>query len=186
MGVPITLNSPVGSNFIKDWPALNATNCDIIDDAAGPCLVGQPLTPYTPVLKGTTTDPVLGTNGILHGFFYRAWDQIYCWGEFRFGTAGINIGSGVYTVSIPAAADGSLIGSTSFPGGGSVVGNGIVWDASTDSGKRPLVAQLRDNFTLQFMHPTGDSGSELINSGSPVTWTFSDGVSWSVAYKRAS
>lgn len=183
--MPLSLFSPVGANFIKDWPAENTTNCNTIDTAAGPCLLAQPLTTYAPVLKSTTTDPILGVGGIIRGFYYRVWDQIYSWGEFRFGSSGINIGSGPYIISLPVPADISLVGATSFPGGASTVGNGLLWDNSTDAGKRPLVCQLRDDSNIQFHHPTGDAGSELVNSGSPVTWTNSDGISWAIAYRRA-
>ena len=181
----IDLFSPVGANFIKDWVAQNINNCEIIDADAGPCLVGQALTAYTPQLSTNTgTNPVLGVGGFIRGYYYRIWDQVYSWGEFRFGSSGTSLGSGSYLVSTPLPADVSIVGFATTPGFGSLIGDGLLWDQSTDSGKRPLVVQLRTANLIEFARPVGDTGSELVNSGSPVTWTNQDGVSWAISYKR--
>lgn len=179
----LALLSTLGSNFIKDFPAANTANCDSIDTYAGPCTVGAALTGYTPQLHATSSDPILGTGGFTRGYYYRIWDAVYTWGEFRFGSAGTNIGSGNYFITLPLPADISVVGATSFPGGASLVGNGLLWDQSTDSGKRPLVAQLRSGTDLQFHFPVGET-SEVVASGSAVTWTNGDGVSWFASYKR--
>src|SRR5438045_1348862 len=106
----LDLFSPVGANFIKDWPAENTNNCEAIDAFAGACLLGQPLTSYTPQLSANAVDPVLGVGGFIRGYYYRIWDQIYSYGEFRFGSSGTNLGSGSYLVSVPLPADISIVG----------------------------------------------------------------------------
>lgn len=178
------LVSPVGANFIKDWPAQNIINTDAIDSYAGNSLVGAALTPYTPQLHANVTDPNLGTGGINQAFYYRIWDWVYAYGEFRFGSSGTNVGSGTYFISLPFPADTSIVGSGVIAGSGSIIGTGLIFDASTNSGKRPLVCQLRTSTDIEFMRPTGDTGSEFANSGSPVTWTNGDGISWMVNYRR--
>src|SRR3954462_14655862 len=99
----LALQTPTGPSFVKDWPAQNTVNCDLIDGYAGPCLTTNPLLDYVPVLTASVTDPTLGTGGILVGKYYKIFDQIYVWGEFRFGT-GATIGSGVYRISLPFRA----------------------------------------------------------------------------------
>lgn len=181
----LSLISPVGNNFIKDWPAQNIINTDAIDAYAGKALTGSPLNSYTPQLQANGTNPNLGTTGAINqGFYYQIWDWIYAWGEFRFGSAGTNVGAGTYFVSLPFAADVSIVGNNITAATGSIVGTGLIFDASTDGGKRPLVCQLRTTTDIEFMRPNGDTGSEFVNSGSPVTWTNGDGVSWCAQYRR--
>src|SRR4051812_7433600 len=99
--MPLTLISPVGSNFIKDFPDQNASNCDEIDVYAGPCLTSHALRSVSPVVSATVTPPTLGTGGFSNAYYYQIFDQIYMWGEWRFGTAGIAVGSGIYTLTLP-------------------------------------------------------------------------------------
>src|SRR5215208_3695550 len=103
----LSLETPLGNNFLKDWPTQNTENCDLIDDFAGPCLVSHALGSYTPVLTATTTNPSLGTGGALTGKYYKIFDQVWIWGEFRFGV-GAAIGSGTYQISIPFRAKTNL------------------------------------------------------------------------------
>ena len=180
----LSLVSPVGANFIKDWSGQNTINCDLIDAYAGQSVIGFGLTGYTPSLSATTTAPTLGTGGFIRGYYYRIWDQIYSWGEFRFGTTGMNVGNGNYGISLPLAADVGVVGASPNSGSGAAIGNGLLWDASANSGKRPLLVQLKDSVTIEFYHPVGDAGLNHVYSGSPVTWTNGDGISWFVQYKR--
>lgn len=183
----LPLISPVGSNFIKDFPAQNAVNLDAIDSYAGPSLITHPLTAYTPILhaRDAGPDPVLGTGGVIQGFYYRIFDLIYTWGEFRFGTAGTSFGTGVYTITIPFPADDGIVSANATSARGAVVGDGLLWDDSTDGGKRQLIAQLRTNTEVQFQVGNGVGGGfELVNSGGPITWAINDGMSWWLTYKR--
>ena len=62
----------------------------------------SPWTTYTPVLYGSTTNPVLG-NGSITGRYMNVGATIF--GEIRIiaGTTGFSRGSGSYSVSLPAA-----------------------------------------------------------------------------------
>jgi len=185
----LNLQTPVGNNFLKDWPGQNAVNCDLIDDYAGPCLTSHPIQTYTPALTASTANPVLGTSSTLVGMYYEIFDQIYTWGEFRFGTAA-SIGSGIYEISLPFRAK-SLVGqgpSSSFTSPPSV-GNAVVFDESIDSGRQPALTVLRNLDKLSFLVRMGTAGaSRAVSHNIPIVWTGApspaDGVMWSARYQR--
>lgn len=181
----LSLVNPVGANFIKDWPATQAVNAESIDAFAGPCMIGSPLNSYTPQLHANGSDPNLGVGGFTRGHYYRIWDQIYSWGEFRFGSSGTSVGSGTYIITLPFPADTTFVGAAPTPGGTSIVGNGLQWDNSADTAKRPLVVQLRSATEIEFLNPISEA-VELVASGAAITWTNGDGISWFVQYKRSS
>jgi hypothetical protein len=62
----------------------------------------DPWTTYTPILTGSTTNPVIG-NGSITGRYTNAGATIF--GEIRIiaGTSGFTRGLGVYKVSLPTA-----------------------------------------------------------------------------------
>lgn len=182
----LPLITPVGSNFIKDWPAQNTVNCNLIDDYAGPCMPGHALSTYTPILTAATTNPVLG-NGTIVGFYYRIFDQIYTWGEFRYGSTS-TVGSGTYEISLPFRAKtlvGIGAGLFSSP---PVVGNGVAYDESAAGARQPILAVLRSVDKLGFSVRMGTAGaSRRVNELIPFTWaagTPGDGISWAVRYQR--
>lgn len=182
----LNLEAPIGSNFIKDWPDQNAVNCNEIDAYAGPCLLSDGLQDYTPVLTATVTNPTLGTGGTLIGKYYRIFDQIYSWGEFRFGTGG-NVGNGTYRISLPFRArtlisDGSIF-DTPIP-----VGNGIAFQVANDSNRQPLIASLGTENHLVFTVRMGLGGSTRgVTHNNPFAWTGApapaDGIQWGIKYK---
>lgn len=180
----LNLTSTPGSSFIKDYPAQNAVNCNAIDSYMGPCLTTQPLQSYTAQLTGSSIDPTLGAGGYSIGYYYRFMDWVYAWGEFRFGTSGTAPGTGIFAVNLPLIADISLVSSNGTPARGSIVGDGFLWDDSSDAGKRPLSVQLFTPTSVCFLRTLGDTSSEFIYSGSPITWTINDGLTWSARYRR--
>lgn len=182
--MPLSLVTAVGSNFLKDFPSQNAVNCDAIDAFAGPCLTSDSLQSYTPILTAVTTNPTLGTAGFIRGFYYQIWDQIWTWGEFRFGTASINAGSGIYMVTLPFEAN-TLLGASVSLGAAPVVGNGLVWDNDAAGGRRPITSNLRTSTQLMFGVPM-DLGlaNREVQHNSPITWAINDGIIWSAKYQR--
>lgn len=178
----LSLVTPIGSNFIKDWPAQNTINCDRIDEYAGPCLTTHPLQSYTPILSALTTPPVLGTGGFIRGFYYKIFDQIYTWGEFRFGTAGINAGSSIYTITLPFAAK-SLIGASANIGAAPVIGNATVWDDSADATRQSSTVHLRSSTLMMFSTRMG-STSRVVTHNTPFVWAINDGMMWYARYQR--
>lgn len=180
----LSLISPVGGNFIKDFPGQNAINCDRIDAYAGPCLRTQPLVQFTPILKAVTTDPVLGTGGTNTGYYYKIFDQIYMWGDFRYGS-GFNAGSGIYIIELPFTISDFIGGDTSIIGKSQVVGNGSVWDNDLNAGKLPVTVQMRTFTQLQFgtRMNSGIGARHLTHSGY-ITWAQGDGLNWAARFKR--
>lgn len=124
----ILLTDPAGSNFIKDFPAVNAANLDKIDAYANASLVTHPLKQYTPLFTATTANPTIGTGGpaVLRAFYYEIFDQIYTWGEFRFGTTSPSSGTGTWIMSLPFTAK-SIIGPSTTSGAAPVIGVGSIW-----------------------------------------------------------
>lgn len=181
----LPLQAPVGSNFLKDFPQQNAVNCELIDAYAGPCLVSDAIQTYTPNLTASTTNPVQGTGGTLFGRYYKIFDQIWTWGEFRFGAAGFNVGLGTYRISLPFPAK-SLIAvgnpyATPIP-----VGMGETFQVASVSGRMPLIANLGspDYLIFSLKQAIGPLMTNAIPY-TPVTGSPGDGFFWSARYQRA-
>lgn len=180
----IVQTTPAPNAFMKDFPGTHGKNMDDLDAFANTCLTTHPLKSYTPVLGSPGTPPTLGGAGFIRGFYYQIFDQIYAWGEFRFAS-GFTTGNSGYTISLPVAAN-SLIGASTDIGSAPGIGNGLVMDASADSGRQQVIAKLRTDMTLMFgvRMNSGASAREVRFDG-PITWADGDGLSWSVRYKRA-
>lgn len=178
----LPLVTPVGANFIKDFPSQNTVNCDLIDNYAGPCLTSDLLGTYVPVLSAVTTPPTLG-GGTATGFYYRIFDQVYVWGSIRFGAA-MTAGSGVWTISLPFKAKTPTIAPSAVLASGPVVGNGLVWDNSATAGRQPVSAVLRTNQTLMFGLRMGSgAAAREVTHLAPIPWADQDGIKWSVRYQ---
>lgn len=177
------LISPQGSDFMKDWPGQNAINCDSIDSYAGPTLLAQPLQSYTPALTAATTDPSLGTGGIITGFYYCIFDQVYTWGELRFKT-GLSVGSGNYIVTLPFPANTFKTPSVNI-GAGPVIGSGQVWDNSVANSRFPVYVQLRTATQIMFGNHNNATTRGVSDSGT-IPWAIDDGIAWSARYQRSS
>lgn len=175
----VTLITPQGSNFIKDFPGQNAANLNSIDDYAGPCLITHPLQTFTPGLSASVTSPNLGVGGSSIAYYYKIFDQIYVWGEFRFGSSGISAGSGIYTVTLPFVMSNQT--------GTTIVGTGLVHDNDSNAGRVPVLVRANpfSNIQLDFLVRTnsGLANRELRDSGY-ITWAVNDGLSWHAKFKR--
>jgi len=180
----LSLISPVGSDFLKDFPGQNAINSDLIDAYAGPCLTSDALQSYTPALTASTTNPSLGTgSNLLLGSFYQIWDQIFVWAQFRFGT-GHSSGSGTYIMTLPFSVDSTMSPSTTN-GASPILGNGNVWDASTISGRSGVTVALRTANTVHFQIRYGSgSTTKNVDESGPIVWAAGDGVTFAARFKR--
>lgn len=184
----LSLVTPLGSNFIKDFPFQNTENCDAIDAYAGPCLTTHNLQAWTPQLQGTSNNPVLGTGGFNRGFYYKIFDQVYVWGEFRFGSSGMSVAlSGTWLMTLPFAVENLTgINGTIF-GSSPTVGTGIIWDDSTGGNRLPLTVHLRSSNTVVFgFRMTSGAGSREVSNVAPpvLTWAALDGITWCARFKR--
>jgi hypothetical protein len=180
----LSLITPADSDFIKDFPAQNAVNCDVIDSYAGASLTTSPLQTYVPQLTAFTTNPSLGVGGTIVGYYYEIFDQIYTWGSFRFGTSGISIGTGTYMVSLPFPAQ-TIVGVNTAMGSAPCVGVGLVHDEDTSSGRLPVTAHLRTTSQMAFAFKN-DSGFAFrdVRDAGPIVWAINDGMNWSARYTR--
>ncbi len=174
----VSVNS---SDFIKNFPLIHGVNMDRIDEWAGPSAVQS----YSPDFTASVTNPTLGTGGFVVGYYVENFDFIYTWGEFRFGTAGHNQGSGTYEISLPFPAV-----TIAPPDGGSGVGPQLgtsrVWDNSSGSTRTSHSVQLRTTTKIMFSVRFGSgAGGRALGSGNPFAWDVSDGMNWIAKYKRA-
>jgi hypothetical protein len=87
-------------------------------------------------------------------------------------------------MSLPFDVDSSIGGDTSM-GGGLLIGNGIVWDASTLATRQPVVVSLRTSSVVQFgIRMNSGLSNRNVDSGGPITWAIDDGVTFAARYKR--
>lgn len=180
----LPLITPVGSNFLKDFVSQNAINCDLIDDYSGPSLITHPLQSWTPQLTAVTTNPTLGTGGFNRGFFYEIFDQIYAWGEFRFGTAGTNAGSGIYSMSLPFTAK-TIVGIGASLGKEPILGTGYIFNAASSTARTPVTVHLRTANTVAFgVQMNSGSANREVTQIQPNAWTINDGLTWFARFQR--
>lgn len=184
----LDFETPIGANFLKDWPAQNEINCDAIDEYAGPCLTTSPLLDYVPVLTAATTNPSLGTGGSLVGKYYTVFDQVYTWGEFRFGS-GASVGSGIYRISLPFPAK-TLLGVNNPFDSPVPCGNGVVFSSAADANRQPVLTNLGSADFLVFTIRMGLAvASRGVSHNIPFAWSGApapggDGIQWSARYQR--
>ena len=84
-----------------DVNVVNA-NLDLIDSILGGHRA--PWTDYVPQFTAVTTNPTLGTGGGTAGSFIAIGKTVLWHATVTFGTAGVAIGSGVYSLSLPVPA----------------------------------------------------------------------------------
>jgi hypothetical protein len=183
----LDLTTSVGSDFIKNFPAQNEVNLDKIDAYARACLITHPLKSYQPIFKASTDSPVIGTGGpaVLRGYYYEIFDQIFTWGEFRFGTSSSNAGNGSWYMSMPFPIF-NVIGITSTFNNTPVIGTGSIWDNDTASTRQPVNLLAVDSNYVQFA-PRLNSGATFreVRDNFPITWAAQDGMCWNAHYQRA-
>lgn len=178
----LPLLSPASNTFLKNWPAYNEFNCDQIDDYAGPCLPSHGLQTYTPQLTASTTNPTLGTGSNIVGYYYKLFDDIWTWGQFRFGTSGASGGSGTYSITLPFTAT-NFLGFSPEP----IVGHGFFFDFSAPASSYAVLSVLSTASTLSFLVKADSGGSSrFVTNNSPAAVSTQDGISWFAKYQRLS
>ena len=178
----LPLISPASNTFLKNWPAYNGFNCDAIDEYAGKCLTTHGLQTYTPQLSAVTTPTAIGTGNIV-GYYYELFDQIFTWGEFRFGASGASAGTGAWMVTLPFPAT-NLLGFSTTIGAAPIVGNGYYWENSSGLARFPLTVHLRTSTLMMFGYYMGSTASRELGQNSPVPVDPLDGASWCARYQR--
>lgn len=176
----LPLITPVGSNFLKDWPSQNANNCDVFDAAAGACLTSHALGTYTPAWTASTTDPTMGTGGKQIGYYYLVFDMVYVYSEMRLGNVGFNKGVGNYYMSLPFKAK-SLISGSGVP----VIGSATAYSNGTPANRQPMETFYQSPTTVSFALRFGTAGATRgVSDITPFTFGALDGIIWSARYQR--
>lgn len=140
-------------------------------------------TAYTPELRGTTTDPVLGTGSTQDGWFYRNGLLVVGGAIIRFGTSGATFGSGNYQITLPAleVPEASFQTNSNALGLGSQPGWGFARDNSSLGTAPGLIAALDldgSDTVLTLQVATGGR----VTPTNPFTWAVSDAISINFMY----
>ncbi len=180
----LSLISPASNTFLKDWPAYNQANCQEIDTYAGPCLTTHGLQSYVPGFTAITTPTNLGSGGSIIGYYYKIFDQIWTWGQLRFGTTGSSSGAGAWVVSLPFAAS-NLLGFSTNIGEAPIVGTGYYYDDGSVTTRFPVSVHLRTSTQMMFGFRMGTAvASREVAQAIPVPVDPLDGLSWFARYQR--
>lgn len=139
---------------------------------------------YVPTLTATTTNPTLGTGGLIQeGWFFQLGKWIVGGWFIRFGTTGAAAGSGTYLVSLPVTANVSNPMRASVSSGlQNVIGVTQYRDDSVPSVF--LGACMLHSATHVHMRDSGIS-SAVVTHASPFAWTASDAITGTFAYIAA-
>lgn len=141
------------------------------------------VTAITPVLTATTTNPTLGTGSSAVAWWSRSQaNMIDFTFAFKFGTSGVNAGSGSYNVNLPVTAL-SVMGSA-FP---EAAGMGMIRDDSSGVIKGATMYVPGSNTAVIAMHAPDASGNAvfLANNG-PWIWATLDYIFGNIRYRAAS
>lgn len=183
----LPLQTPNGANFLKDWPAQNDVNCRLIDAYARASLTTHPLKSYTPIFRTLSGGaPTIGTGGpaVLRAFYYEIFDQVFSWGEFRFGTTAPSSGSGVWALSLPFPAL-NIIGIGANIGSMPIIGTGSIWCQATAGNRQPVAVHLSSTTEMQFsVRMNSGAAQREITNNAPIAWAPQDGLNWNAHYQR--
>lgn len=173
----LSLQSPVANDFMKDWPSQNANNSDEIDAYAGPFAIQS----YIPILDASTGGLALG-SGTITGNYYRIFDQIFTWGEFRFG-AGFSAGTGTFEITLPFDAN-TITPPNTGSGSGPIIGSGLTWDGAL-ANRQPVTTQLRTASKIMFsVKMESGAGGRALGLAIPFAWSSGSGINWTARYQR--
>jgi hypothetical protein len=161
---------------------LSATELGNLDGVTGSLLQDPGAwTSYTPTLTASTTSPTLGSGSIAEGQYIKIGKLVVGSYLIRFGTSGINTGSGTYRVSLPSTISEIITGNQYIYGGG------YIYDSNAGLGR--ILNHVYSNglsyATLGLLETTTNVFSNVTNS-SPWTWAASDEIQGNFMYLEAS
>jgi hypothetical protein len=134
-------------------------------------------TSFTPTLTASITNPTLGTASTSSGAYCQIGKIVHYRLLIKFGTSGVNVGSGFYFITVPVTMSSAVPGFTP-------VGNVFLDDASTS--KRVIGIAIRDSNTAFSMQVQSDSvGTQVVSDSTPWTWAANDAFIISGTYQAA-
>lgn len=134
---------------------------------------------YTPTLTATTTNPNLGADGEITGFWHRNGHRISGRVFFLFSGAGLSAGSGIFEISLPFDADLSIEIASGSVGVASQIGTGFLRDNSTSANSSAVFPRLFSANTFLMNRPTSNAA---VTEALPVPWAEGDRGSIQFAY----
>lgn len=135
---------------------------------------------YTPALTATTTNPNLGADGSISGWYHRSGLWIAGSVLIHFSGSGLSGGSGTYEISLPLDADTSIMTANTVSGGGDVLGGGFIRDNNATGNSAIVQAQLR-SASLVRLKLTG--GITSVTSSNPFpSWEADDRISFAFGF----
>lgn len=136
---------------------------------------GPPWPTYNPALTGSTTNPTLGSGSMVEGAYFREGRMVHVRGTVKFGSSGVNAGSGIYNVSLPIAAKSLTTGARHC---GSCWANDVSNSDFTDGSC--IIDVTNTNRLILILN------GDFATNTSPWTWAATDSMGWGVTYEAAS
>lgn len=138
---------------------------------------------YTPELRATTTDPVLGTGSVQDGWFYRTGLLVVGGAIIRFGSSGATFGSGNWQITLPPLEDPEQSFQTVGAGTGTVTC--AAWGNTRDNSSLGTSPGLIGQLNLDGADSVIDlfaAGGGRITATTPFTWAINDGLTINFMY----
>jgi hypothetical protein len=132
-----------------------------------------PWSPYTPALTASTTNPTLGSGATTSGRYKVIASGLVIFNaRIVFGSSGALAGTGTYSVSLPVAANTSVVTPNS---------NVALFDNSSST-RNIGVLIIATSTTAQIWAHGGTSG---VTNAVPWTWAASDQINYAGVYEPA-
>lgn len=127
-------------------------------------------TSWNPALTAASSNPTLGSGSSVAGSYLQMGKFVVASGIIRFGSSGVNAGSGEYYVSLPV----------NMQNVDQVAGSGAFYDSST--GKAYLLVPLRASASTVAMF-VDNATSYSLSSSNPITPAASDSIRIMLMYE---
>ncbi len=135
--------------------------------------------PYTPTWTATGTAPAIGNATVL-ARYTQLGKLVHAYGNIAFGSSSA-FGTGRWLFALPVTPSASETGTPS------VVGSGVLYDASADMYFNGVAMSLELTGQMRFTYGAGylSGVTQFASVTTPWTWATSDQVLWNITYESA-
>lgn len=126
---------------------------------------------YTPTFTASTTNPTLGTGGSVLGRYLHMGDLVFVEIDQKFGSSGMNPGSGSYRFSVPVRPALPLVGDLSQLGG-----LAELWDVSAGDTMAETPEWLESSNAVVLRHTFLGTSNALVGDATPWVWAANDEI----------